>query len=146
MSVAQTKTRTDPRRSNMESAEIRGGSLKTGRMKIGVIGAGAVGSACLLSSILRGTAREIVVVNRDRKRARAVVTDMQYGAALSSVVQIRDGDYADLTGAALVMITVGMNEKAGGATNRNDPAGRPSRTLISTGKSFPRSSGRYRRR
>jgi len=93
-------------------------------MKIGVIGAGAVGSACLLSSILRGIAREIVVVNRDRKRAKAVVTDLQYGAALSSVVQIRDGDYSDLTGAALVMITAGMNEKSGGATNRNDPAGR----------------------
>jgi FdhD protein len=29
-------------------------------MKIGVIGAGAVGSACLLSSITRGIAREIV--------------------------------------------------------------------------------------
>src|SRR5712672_4437996 len=93
-------------------------------MKIGVIGAGAVGTACLLSSILRGIAREIVVVNRDRKRAKAVVTDLQYGAALSSVVEIRDGDYADLTGAALVMITAGVNEKAGGATNRDDPAGR----------------------
>src|SRR2546428_4441717 len=93
-------------------------------MKIGVIGAGAVGSVCLLSSILRGIAREIVVVNRERERAKAVVTDFQYGAALSSVVQIRDGDYSDLPGAALVMITAGMNEKAGGATNRNDPAGR----------------------
>jgi len=93
-------------------------------MKIGVIGAGAVGSACLLSSILRGIAREIVVVNRDRKRATALVTDLQYGAALSAAVRIRDGDYSDLTGAALVMITAGMNEKAGGATNRNDPAGR----------------------
>jgi L-lactate dehydrogenase len=93
-------------------------------MKIGVIGTGAVGSACLLSSVLRGVAREIVVVNRDRKRAKAVVTDLQYGAALSSVVQICDGEYSDLTGAALVMITAGMNEKAGGATNRNDPAGR----------------------
>src|SRR5947208_13060799 len=48
----------------------------TGQMKIGVIGAGAVGSACLLSSILRGIAREIVVVNRDRKRAKAVVTEL----------------------------------------------------------------------
>src|ERR1700686_4461756 len=96
----------------------------TGHMKIGVIGAGAVGSACLLSSILRGIAREIVVVDRDRKRAKAVVTDLQYGAALSSVVEIRDGEYSDLTGAALVMITAGMNEKAGGATNRGDPAGR----------------------
>jgi L-lactate dehydrogenase len=93
-------------------------------MKIGVIGAGAVGSACLLASVLRGVAREIVVVNRERKRAKAVVTDLQYGAALSSAVQIRDGDYPDLTGAALVMITAGINEKTGGATNRNDPAGR----------------------
>src|SRR3984893_18068941 len=64
----------------------------TGQMKIGVIGAGAVGSACLLSSIMRGIAREIVVVDRDRQRAKAVVTDLQYGVALSSVVQIRDGD------------------------------------------------------
>jgi len=93
-------------------------------MKIGVIGAGAVGSACVLSAILRGSAREIVLVNRDRKRAKAVVTDLQYGALLSPVVQIRDGDYADLTGAALVMITAGVNEKAGGATSRSDPAGR----------------------
>src|SRR3989449_8027554 len=92
-------------------------------MKIGVIGAGAVGSACLLSSILRGIAREIVVVTRERERAKAVVTDLQYGAALSSVVQIRDREYSDLTGAALVMITAGMNEKARGATNRNPPAG-----------------------
>src|SRR5439155_5232904 len=67
---------------------------------------------------------EIVVVNRERMRAKAVVTDLQYGAALSSVVQLRDGDYSDLAGAALVMITAGMNEKSGGATNRNDPAGR----------------------
>jgi L-lactate dehydrogenase len=93
-------------------------------MKIGVIGAGGVGSACLLSSVMRGVAREIVVVNRERKRGKAVVTDLQYGAALSSAVQLRDGDYSDLTGAALIMITAGMNEKAGGATDRNDPAGR----------------------
>lgn len=37
---------------------------------------------------------------------------------------MRDGDYADLVGAALVMVSVGLNEKAGGATDRGDPAGR----------------------
>lgn len=93
-------------------------------MKIGVIGAGAVGSACLLSIVMRGCAREIVVLNRNRKRAIAVATDMQYGATLSSAVDIRDGDYPDLAGAALVMITAGVNEKTGGATDRSDPAGR----------------------
>jgi L-lactate dehydrogenase len=94
------------------------------QMKIGVIGAGAVGSACLLSIVMRGCAREIVVLNRNRKRAIAVATDMQYGATLSSAVDIRDGDYPDLAGAALVMITAGVNEKTGGATDRSDPAGR----------------------
>ena len=93
-------------------------------MKVGVIGAGAVGSACLLSIVVRGSAREIVVLNRTRNRAKAVATDMQYGAALSSVVDIHDGDYSDLAGAALVMITSGVNEKAGGATDRKDPSGR----------------------
>ena len=93
-------------------------------MKIGVIGAGAVGSACLLSVVMRGCAREIVVLDRDRKRASAVATDLQYGASLSPVVDVRDGDYADLTGAALVIITAGVNEKTGGATNRNDSTGR----------------------
>jgi L-lactate dehydrogenase len=93
-------------------------------MKIGVIGAGAVGAACLLATVMRGSAREIVVVNRDRKRAKGVATDLRYGAALSPAVDIRDGDYPDLAGAALVMITAGVNEKAGGATDRSDPAGR----------------------
>jgi L-lactate dehydrogenase len=93
-------------------------------MKIGVIGAGAVGSASLLSVVMRGCAREIVVVNRDRKRATAVATDLQYGASLSPVVEIRDGDYSDLAGAALVMISAGVNERGGGATDRSDPTGR----------------------
>jgi L-lactate dehydrogenase len=52
---------------------------------------------------MRGAAREIVVVNRDRKRATAVATDLQYGASLSPVIDIRDGDYSDLADAALVM-------------------------------------------
>src|ERR1700681_3797826 len=93
-------------------------------MKIGVTAAGPVAAACLLATVMRGCAREIVVGNRDRKRAKGVVTDLRYGAALSPPVDIADGDYADLSGAALVMITAGVNEKAGGATDRTDPAGR----------------------
>jgi malate/lactate dehydrogenase len=49
-------------------------------MKIGIIGAGAVGSACLLSLVLRGSAREVVLVDRERKRVEGVVADVQYGA------------------------------------------------------------------
>jgi L-lactate dehydrogenase len=93
-------------------------------MKVGIIGAGAVGSACLLSMVMRGSAREVVLVNRDRKRAHGVVTDVQYGAVLSPPITVRDGDYSDLAGSSVVMITAGVNEKAGGATDRSDPVGR----------------------
>jgi L-lactate dehydrogenase len=111
-------------------SDIRGKGLDQasasarGAFKIGVIGAGAVGAACLLSTVMRGCGREIVLVNRNRRRAKGVVADMQYGAALSPTTDLYDGDYPDLAGAALVMITAGVNEKAGGATDRNDPAGR----------------------
>ena len=93
-------------------------------MKVGIIGAGAVGSACFLSLVMRGSAREVVLVNRDRKRAQGVVTDVQYGTVLSRPIVVRDGDYADLAGSSVVMITAGVNEKGGGATDRNDPMGR----------------------
>ncbi|HET9182653.1 MAG TPA: lactate dehydrogenase [Candidatus Angelobacter sp.] len=93
-------------------------------MKVGIVGAGAVGSACLLSLAMGGVAREIVLVNRNRKRAEGVITDARYGSVLLPAVDLRAGDFDDLNGAALVMITAGVNEKTGGATDRNDPKGR----------------------
>jgi L-lactate dehydrogenase len=93
-------------------------------MKIGIVGAGAVGSACFLSVVMRRSASEVVLVNRDRKCAQGIVTDVQYGAVLSQPITVRDGDYSDLAGSAMVMITAGVNEKGGGATNRSDPLGR----------------------
>ena len=93
-------------------------------MKIGIIGAGAVGAACAMATVMRGCASELVLVNRSRDRAKGMATDMGYGAPLSSTTRVTDGDYPDLAGAALVMITVGVNEKSGGATDRSDPRGR----------------------
>jgi L-lactate dehydrogenase len=98
--------------------------IKELMMKVGIIGAGAVGSACALALVMRGVARDVVLVDRTRERARAVATDMRYGAPLSQAVDIRDGDFDDLEGAALVMVTAGVNEKAGGAIDRGDAVGR----------------------
>jgi L-lactate dehydrogenase len=93
-------------------------------MKVGVIGVGKVGQACALSLVTRGSARDVVLVDLNRARAKAVATDLRYGAPCCPETDVRDGDYADLKGAAVVMITAGMNEKTGGATNRSDPTGR----------------------
>ena len=93
-------------------------------MKIGIIGTGNVGSACAMAAAVRGSAREIVLVNRTRRTAEAVATDIRYGIPLGPKVDITDGDYGDLEGAEVVLITSGVNEKTGGAADRNDPQGR----------------------
>lgn len=93
-------------------------------MKVGIVGAGAVGTSCMFAMALRGSAREIVLVNRTHERARGAVADLQYGTVLGPPVSLRAGRYDDLRGAELVMITAGVNERTGGATDRDDPAGR----------------------
>lgn len=93
-------------------------------MKIGIVGAGNVGCACAMAAVMRGSAREIVLVNRTHKTAEAVATDIRYGTPLGHKVDIRDGDYEALSGAGVVLITSGVSEKTGGATDRNDPQGR----------------------
>jgi L-lactate dehydrogenase len=93
-------------------------------MKLGIIGTGNVGNAIALAAVTRGSAREIVLVNRTRKVAEAVATDLRYGIPLGPRIDISDGDYDALNGAGVVLITSGVNEKTGGATDRNDAQGR----------------------
>ena len=93
-------------------------------MKLGIIGTGSVGCATALAAVTRGSAREIVLVNRTRKTAEAVATDIRYGTPLTPKVDVTYGDYDALAGAGVVLITSGVNEKTGGATDRSDPQGR----------------------
>jgi len=93
-------------------------------MKLGIIGTGNVGNASALAAVARGSAREIVLVNRTRKVAEAVATDLHYGIPLGPRIDISDGDYDALNGAGVILITSGVNEKTGGATDRSDAQGR----------------------
>ena len=93
-------------------------------MKLGIIGTGSVGCATALAAVTRGSAREVVLVNRTRKTAEAVATDIRYGTPLTPKVDITHGDYDALVGAGVVLITSGVNEKTGGAMDRSDPQGR----------------------
>jgi L-lactate dehydrogenase len=93
-------------------------------VKLGIVGVGSVGCAIALAAVTRGSAREIVLVNRTAKTAEAVATDIRYGTPLSPKTDICSSDYDALSGAGVVLITSGVNEKAGGATDRNDRQGR----------------------
>jgi L-lactate dehydrogenase len=92
--------------------------------KVGVVGVGSVGQACAFALVLRGSCREIVLVDRIAERAAAVAADMRHGAPLSPVVSIAAGDWTQLAGTDVVLVTAGVNERSGGATDRADPLGR----------------------
>jgi L-lactate dehydrogenase len=85
---------------------------------------GGVGAATAMALLARARVSELTLVNHNRARAKGVATDMRYGAPLSGPITITVGDHGDLAGAAAVIVTAGINEKAGGATDRSDPAGR----------------------
>jgi L-lactate dehydrogenase len=94
-------------------------------MKVAIVGIGAVGAATALSLIERGgMCREIIIVDLDDRRAAGVAADMRYATPLSPTVEVRAGGYDAVADAAVVAITAGVNEKAGGATDRSDPQGR----------------------
>src|SRR5579872_1938897 len=95
-----------------------------GPMKLGIVGTGKVGCAIALAAVSRGSARKIVLVNRTSKVAEAVAADIRYGIPLGRRLDIAHGDYAALQGCGVVLITSGVNEKTGGATDRNDSQGR----------------------
>jgi len=44
-------------------------------MKVGIIGVGAVGSSCAIALMQRGSAREIVLVDKTAARSRAVALE-----------------------------------------------------------------------
>jgi L-lactate dehydrogenase len=94
------------------------------RMKVGIIGVGAVGTACAKAMLLRGSCHEIVLLDREKQRARGVAADLSHGEVLCPPTQIRAGGYKDLKGAAVVAVTAGINEKAGAAIDRADELGR----------------------
>jgi L-lactate dehydrogenase len=94
-------------------------------VKVGVVGVGNVGSATALSLLEQGgMCRELVLVDRSMARASGVATDLRYATPLVATMEVGAGDYDALADAALVIITAGVNEQAGGATDRSDPQGR----------------------
>lgn len=81
--------------------------------RIGIIGAGLVGAAA--GYLLAGEAgiSEIVLVDRDTARARSEAADISHAAAFSNAAQVTAGDYADLAGCQVVVITAGTSLKPG---------------------------------
>lgn len=82
-------------------------------MKVGIVGSGNVGAAAANAMVLRGVAREVVLVDINTKRAQAEAEDILHAVPFSNAVMVRAGDFADLAGCAVVIITAGVAQKPG---------------------------------
>lgn len=85
--------------------------LKTG--KIGIVGSGFVGSTAAYAMVMRGVGREIILVDLNRDRAEAEADDIIHAVPFSEPLNVHAGDYADLHGCRVVVITAGVNQRPG---------------------------------
>lgn len=81
--------------------------------KITIVGAGAVGSTTAYTLMLSGLVSEIVLIDKDKNRAEGNALDMNHGISFVNPVKIIAGDYPDVTGSDMVIITAGANQEPG---------------------------------
>ena len=82
-------------------------------MKVGIVGAGSVGAATAFALIMRGVARKITLVDIDAKKSFAEATDIAHAAPFAYANKVKSGDYKDLCGCEVVVVTAGANQKPG---------------------------------
>lgn len=81
--------------------------------KITIVGAGAVGATTAYTIMLSGLVSEIVLIDKNHKIAEGNALDMNHGISFVSPVKIVAGDYTDIVGSDMVIITAGANQEPG---------------------------------
>lgn len=81
--------------------------------KISVIGCGNVGMRYTYALMIKGIARKIVLVDINTKRLDGEVLDLSHSTPFTSPIEVISGDYSDIKGSNLVVITIGKKQKAG---------------------------------
>lgn len=82
-------------------------------MKIGIVGAGSVGSATAFALVMEGVSGEIILIDYNKEKAIAEAADISHATTFSNSCNVIGGDYKDLGGAEIVIITAGANQKPG---------------------------------
>ncbi len=81
--------------------------------KVGLVGAGMVGSSFAYALMQRGLANELVLIDADTARAEGEAMDLNHGLPFVRPMRMYAGTYAQLTGAAIVVIAAGSNQRPG---------------------------------
>jgi L-lactate dehydrogenase len=82
-------------------------------MKVGIVGSGMVGATAAYAIVMQGVAREVVLVDINQARAQADADDILHAVPFAYPVDVHAGEYADLSGSRIVILTAGVNQKPG---------------------------------
>lgn len=82
-------------------------------MKVGIVGSGMVGATAAYAMVLRRSASEIILVDRNTERAAAEAADILHAVPFVAPADIAAGDYADLEGCGVVILAAGVSQSPG---------------------------------
>lgn len=100
-------------------------------VKVGIVGTGNVGATFAYALLLSGLATEIVLIDSNRARAEGEAMDLNHAIPLARPGRVFAGDYPDLQGSVVTVVTAGSAQRPG--ETRLDLAGRNAdifRTII----------------
>ncbi|TZE82929.1 L-lactate dehydrogenase [Calorimonas adulescens] len=81
--------------------------------KIAIIGTGFVGSTTAFALALSGIVPEIALIDLNARKAEGEAMDINHGMAFIPPASVYNGDYSSCSGAEIIIITAGANQKPG---------------------------------
>jgi L-lactate dehydrogenase len=85
-------------------------SLEPRVPRIAIVGAGFVGSTTAFALMMSGMAAEIVLIDRDSRRAEGHVNDLRDAEVFSHTTRIFVGDFSDCCSADVTIVTAGVSQ------------------------------------
>jgi len=82
-------------------------------VKTGIVGSGFVGATAAYALVMRGVGRRVVLVDQNRARAEAEADDILHAVPFAHPLEVTAGDYADLAGCRVVIVSAGVGQKPG---------------------------------
>src|SRR5580700_8224524 len=86
--------------------------------RVAIVGTGFVGSTTAYALLLSRIPAEIVLIDRDQRRADGHVQDLRDAEVFTHTTKVVAGQFADCCSADVVIITAGMSQS--GRTSRLD--------------------------
>ncbi|MBS0126401.1 L-lactate dehydrogenase [Thetidibacter halocola] len=82
-------------------------------MKVAIVGSGMVGSTAGFALVMRNVVSDLVLIDLNHARARAEAEDIAHAVPFAGSTVVRAGDYADIAGAAVVILACGVSQRPG---------------------------------